>query len=121
MELKIWDWNYEPYIQGMLLLGFSGIVVGLLFTRSTKQHELKHLLAGVALILFGSAMWLLMKSGEALIGTLESAKYISGEGASVAAQYLVVMRFVIPTVAIALGTRFIGNWVVSESPDKEQD
>lgn len=121
MELKIWDWNYEPYIQGLAILGVAGIVVGVLLTKSTKQHELKHLLAGVVLILFGSAAWLLMRSGEALIGTLEGAKYISGEGVSVATRYLEVMRFVIPTVAIALGTRFIGNWVISEVPVKERE
>jgi hypothetical protein len=118
MSYKIWDSDLASIYQGYFLLAVCLIVILLSVVKNTKQHELGHLVGGVLLIFCGGTIWLLMSSGAALIDVLHEAKRIGFESASVATRYLEMMRLLLPTISVAFGTRFVGNWVTSEKPVK---
>lgn len=118
MKWEVFQFPYGNYIFGIGAVVLAAILLGLFAAKNHKQYTIGHLLAGLWLIAVGVfTLTSLINSGFAVINFFAESGSIKEQGVVQANSWLNAMRYFFPVIAVAFGTRFVGNWIVAEKPN----
>jgi len=112
----IWDHSFFEAGKAFLSWSILAILLFVFMAKGTKPYEWNHLFCGMVLIGLGIADLGIALMNKTLMVTLFENHALSSNAKQDGEQMWSAVQLSLPALALAFGTRFVGNWVTAERP-----